>query len=122
MDTTEASCHCGKVKITVPSTTKTITSCNCSACAKYAALCAYFSPTDVNVSVLSDSLSSYCWGDKTIKFHHCKNCGCVIHYTPTALGNENRMAVNFRLVNTDIVKKLDIRYFDGADTWQEIKR
>lgn len=122
MDAIEASCHCGKIKITIPNTTETITSCNCSACAKYAALWAYFTPKDVNISVQSDSLSSYCWGDKTIKFHHCKSCGCVTHYTPTALGNKNRMAVNFRLVNTDIIKKLNIRYFDGADTWQEIKQ
>lgn len=62
MDTVEANCHCGEIRITVPDTSKDITSCNCSACAKYAALWAYFTPKDVNISAQPNSLSSYCWG------------------------------------------------------------
>ena len=118
----EASCHCGNIKITVPATTETVTSCNCSVCSRYATLWAYFSPNDVKVTAVQDSIGSYCWGDKTIEFHHCKNCGCITHYTSTELGNENKMAVNFRLVESKIVSRLKTRYFDGADTWEEIKQ
>lgn len=117
----EASCHCGNIKISVPETTETVTSCNCSACSKYASLWAYFSPKDVIVSTAKNAITSYCWGDKTIEFHHCNNCGCLTHYTPTEFGNKDKMAVNFRLVNANIVSYLKTRYFDGADTWTEIK-
>ncbi len=116
----EASCHCGNIKITVPATIVTVTSCNCSVCRKYAALWAYFSPLDVKINALKGVIKSYCWGDKTIEFHHCNNCGCITHYTPTELGDKNKMAVNFRLVSADIVSALKIRYFDGENTWKEI--
>ena len=117
----EASCHCGNIKIAVPEITDTVTSCNCSACSKYASLWAYFSPKDVKFTTRDNSIASYSWGDKTIEFHHCNNCGCLTHYTPTELGNKDKMAVNFRLVNANILNALKIRYFDGADTWKEIK-
>ncbi|MBL4908507.1 MAG: aldehyde-activating protein [Alteromonadaceae bacterium] len=116
----EASCHCGSIKIKLPATTKIVTRCNCSACSKYAALWAYFQPKEVKVSAAKDVVVSYCWGDKTIEFHHCNRCGCLTHYTATKLGNKNKMAINFRMVNSDILNSLDTRYFDGADTWTEI--
>ncbi|MFB1000330.1 MAG: aldehyde-activating protein [Colwellia sp.] len=118
----KAMCHCGNIKITIPETTETVTSCNCSVCSKYASLWAYFSPKDVKIAATTDAVSSYSWGDRTIKFHHCNNCGCLTHYTPTELGNKHKMAVNFRLVNTSILSSLKIRYFDGADTWEELEQ
>ncbi len=111
----EASCHCDNIKITIPDTTETITSCNCSLCRKYASLWAYFSPKDVEVTTTKNAIASYCWGDKTIDFHHCKNCGCLTHYTPKEQGNINKMAVNFRLVDPNIINALQIKYFDGAN-------
>lgn len=118
----KANCHCGNVKITVPATTETVTSCNCSACSKYASLWAYFSPKEVQMVAEKDAVSSYCWGDKTIEFHHCNNCGCLTHYTPRERDNKDKMAVNFRLVDAHIVSSLKVRYFDGADTFAEIKQ
>lgn len=117
----EASCHCGNVKITLPNTTDTVISCNCSSCRRFGALWTYFEPADVRVDCVQDALGSYCWGDKTIEFHHCKSCGCVTHYTPTAAGNPDRMAVNFRMVPLETMKAVNVRYFDGADTWTFIE-
>ncbi len=117
----ELSCHCGKIKISVPATTKTITSCNCSVCRRYASLWAYFTPENVTITAADENIGSYSWGDKMIDFHHCKNCACITHYTPTYLSVQVKMAVNFRLAEQKIVENLDIRYFDGADTWEEIK-
>ncbi|WDE12985.1 GFA family protein [Thalassomonas haliotis] len=118
----EASCHCGKVKINLPNSTETVTSCNCSVCGRFGALWAHFEPKQVSVSCHKDNLGAYCWGDKTIEFHHCKSCGCVTHYTPTKNANKERMAVNFRLAPTDILNSVKVRYFDGADTWQFIDK
>lgn len=117
LDMIEASCHCGKVKIRIPNSTETVTSCNCSICTRYGALWAYFEPKSVTVSCNKDALGTYSWADKTIEFKHCKNCGCVTHYTPTKCGNKDKMAVNFRLVPAKILNSAKIRYFDAADTW-----
>jgi hypothetical protein len=115
-----ATCHCESIQINLPNDTKTITSCNCSICAKYATLWAYYSPDDVDILVKSDAINSYSWGDKGIDFHHCKYCGCITHYTSTDKAKHKRVAVNFRLVDPHIVKNLAVRYFDGADTFKEI--
>ncbi len=115
-----ASCHCGNVKIDFPDIIKTVTSCNCSTCSKYAALWAYFSPKNIEITTKQNAISSYCWGDETIEFHHCNGCGCLTHYTPTEHGNKDRMAVNFRLLPPSALDNFKIRYFDGADTWTEI--
>ena len=117
----EAICHCGNIKIVVPEITTVVTSCNCSSCSKYASLWAYFSPADIKIIATANAISSYSWGKKTIAFHHCNNCGCLTHYTQTERSNRDKMAVNFRLVNTRIVNELKVRYVDGAaDTWAEV--
>ncbi|WP_339612289.1 hypothetical protein [uncultured Pseudoalteromonas sp.] len=53
----EASCHCGNIKIAVPEITDTVTSCNCSACSKYASLWANFSPKDVKFTTIDNSIA-----------------------------------------------------------------
>jgi len=118
----EASCHCGNVKITIPDSTDVVTQCNCSACSRFGALWAYFNPQDVSVLCHVEHLGAYCWGDKTITFHHCKTCACVTHYMPTDRGNKQKMAVNFRLVSPAIVDSTSVRYFDDADTWKFIEK
>jgi len=116
-----ASCHCGNITISVPDTIETVTSCNCSICSKYAALWAYFTAEQVKVNAPVDTIGNYCWGDKTVNFHHCKQCGCVTHYTSVEQGHNVRVAVNFRLLDAKALSAFKIRYFDGADSWQEIK-
>ncbi|MFT5757354.1 MAG: hypothetical protein ACI9LM_002083 [Alteromonadaceae bacterium] len=116
----QASCHCGQIKFSLPELPKTVTSCNCSACSRFSALWAYFSPERIHFIAGKDKSKTYCWGDKTIAFHHCNNCGCITHYLPTASGNQNKMAVNFRLVDVKLLGSVKIKYFDGADSWQFI--
>lgn len=118
----EASCHCGNVTIFAPNTIDIVTQCNCSACSRYAALWAYFRPKEVKVSVGEKGVARYCWGDKTIAFNHCKHCGCLTHYTPTALGNVDKMAINARMIDPTLVNDYKIRYFDGADSWLEVEK
>ncbi len=117
----ELNCHCGDIRISVPATSKTITSCNCSICRRYASLWAYFTPEDVNITAKDGSIGSYSWGDKMIDFHHCNNCDCVTHYRTTDRAAQNKMAVYFRLLEAKVVASFEIRYFDGADTWAYIK-
>lgn len=118
----EAKCHCGNITIKLHRNVDLVTSCNCSICHRYGAIWAYFSPTEVTVNCHKLASNSYSHGDKLIDFHHCPNCGCTTHYTPTEIGNLNRMAVNLRMFDKSVLDEVNIRYFDGADTWTFIDR
>ncbi|MEH6442735.1 MAG: aldehyde-activating protein [Oceanospirillaceae bacterium] len=118
----ETSCHCGNVQIKTAVKIETVNSCNCSACLRFGTLWAHLDPKVVTITYDDNDLGSYCWGDKTITFHHCKNCACITHYTPTDIGNKDRMAINFRLAPKDMLDAVTVRYFDGADTWEYIEQ
>lgn len=109
----EASCHCGAVRVQVPTAPETVTSCNCSICRRTGAIMAYYSPAKVVVNGATDT---YQWGDKAATFHRCKICGCATHWSPTDPALD-RMGVNARLMPPEILAAASIRRFDGADTW-----
>jgi len=110
-------CHCGNVTLTIPRLTETTTSCNCSICHRYGALWGYLTCNEVQVDVGQFGLGSYEHGDKCISFKHCNQCGCVTHYTATEAWDSDRLAVNYRMFDPREVANIDVRYFDGADSW-----
>jgi len=114
----KGSCHCGNTVIVLQRKIELVTSCNCSICHRYGAIWAYFSPESIDIQSRETPTQTYVHGDKLIDFHQCSICGCTTHYTPTAKGKRNRMAVNLRMFERSILDKVNIRYFDGADTWQ----
>ena len=110
----EGSCHCGAVRIAIPSAPTELTSCNCSICRRTAALWCYFAPAQVRVT---GATATYCWGDKDLELHRCQTCGCVTHWSPVDPKRE-RMGVNARMMDPAIVAAARVRRFDGADTWK----
>jgi hypothetical protein len=110
----EASCHCGAVKLGVPSAPTQLTSCNCSICRRLGTLWCYYTPPEVRIT---GATATYQWGDKTLDLHRCTTCGCVTHWSPVdpAL---NRMGVNARLLDPVVITDVRVRRFDGADTWE----
>ena len=116
--TIKANCHCGAVKLEVPNLPEKFLECNCSTCGRYGAKWAYYPPEDVKVITEPDGTQAYIWGDKDLAFHHCKNCGCMTHYTTTEKYDKPKVALNGRML-TDR-KQLDSipsRHFDGRETW-----
>ena len=109
----EASCHCGAVRLSVPTAPETVTSCNCSICRRLGWICAYYSPREVAVQGETDT---YVHGDRTLALHRCKVCGCTTHWSPLDPALD-RMGVNARLMPPAILAAARIRKFDGADTW-----
>ncbi|MDE1463784.1 GFA family protein [Spartinivicinus poritis] len=116
----KASCHCGNVNITVSNLPSAVTSCNCSICNRLGSLWAYYKPEEVNICINSEPTKTYLWGDKFIELHHCGICGCTTHYTSTEKCEEQRIAVNGRMLNLDTIQSIPIRKFDGADSWRFI--
>lgn len=112
----EASCHCGAVKIEIPTAPTELTSCNCSICRRLGSLWTYHPPAQVRVTGKTDT---YRWGDKTLDLHRCTICGCPTHWTPLD-PTYNRMGVNARLLDPSVIAPLRIKRIDGADTWKEL--
>ena len=115
----ESSCHCGKLKLEINAEAPSaLTSCNCSTCSRYGGLLAYFNPSKVNVIATSDAIDEYSWGDKSLAFVRCSNCGCFSHWRSLDPGQIERMGVNARLFTNIKFDKIRIRRFDGANSWK----
>lgn len=64
---------------------------------------------------------TYMWGEKSIAFHHCAECGCITHYTEVDPADpHDRMAVNAKLMPSEVLVTVRVRHFDGAVTWKYI--
>jgi len=113
-----ASCHCGAVKIEVSEKPESLTQCTCSICRRYGALWAYFTSETTRVISAPGSVKGYRWNDKFIEFCHCKTCGCMTHYRATKKYKNNRVAVNARMMEPSDIEGIEVRTFDGADTWE----
>lgn len=112
-----ASCHCGQVTLEIDTAPTEVTDCTCSICRRYGVLWAYYSPAQVQIKVKGGKTATYMWGDRTIAFHRCGQCGCVSHWWPVHPDrNQNRMGVNARLMPLDVLAKARVRHLDGAVT------
>ena len=87
-----------------------VTCCNCSICRRSGVLWAYFQPSQVAVSGPTDS---YVWGDRTLALHRCRTCGLISHWSAFDPAYD-RMGVNARLFDPDILAAASIRHVDGA--------
>ncbi|ESP90810.1 MULTISPECIES: GFA family protein [Pseudoalteromonas] len=116
------SCHCGNIAITLKKAVDLVTSCNCSLCHRYGAIWGYFELSEVELTVTNSQVKSYQHGDQYLAFHHCSDCGCVTHYTPTEKYNTTRMAVNLRMFDKALLNEVSVRYFDGADSWDFVEQ
>jgi hypothetical protein len=112
------SCHCGAVTIELPSMPETATSCNCSLCRRVAGLWAYYAFGTVRITGHPDNTQDYVQGDRTLRTFRCATCGCVTHWEPLAPEPGARHGVNLRNFDPKILESVQVRRFDGADTWK----
>ena len=110
----EASCHCGAVRLRIDVAPTEVTDCNCSICRRYGTLWAYYEPRQVHVT--GGGTETYIWNDRTLEFHRCAACGCVTHWAPVDKTRQ-RMGVNVRMMEPQVLAKARVRRLDGADTW-----
>jgi hypothetical protein len=114
----KSSCHCGAIKLEIEDKVPShLISCNCSFCRRSGALMAYFSPSKIKILSSHGSTNEYIWGDKTIAQVRCSHCGCLSHWRSLE-SNIDRMGINARLFENVEIDKIQIRHFDGADTWK----
>jgi hypothetical protein len=53
------------------------------------------------------------WNDRWIEFHACTVCHCTTHWAP-ADKSVDRMGVNARLMEPEVLAACRVRKFDGA--------
>src|SRR6266571_500695 len=80
----QGSCHCGAVRLTLPSAPEKATKCNCSICRRLGALWSYYEFGTVRIEGHPENTAEYIWGDKTLRTVRCKTCGCATHWEPLA--------------------------------------
>jgi hypothetical protein len=111
------SCHCGAVRITLPSRPDKATDCNCSICRRVAGLWAFYEFGTVDIEGHPANTDAYIWGDRTLRTVRCKTCGGVTHWEPLDPKPGDRHGVNLRNFSPEIQGSVQIRRFDGANTW-----
>jgi hypothetical protein len=109
------SCHCGAIRLQLDAAPETVTDCDCSICRRYGVLWAYYAPAQVHILAAPRSTDIYMWSDRSIEFHRCRVCGCVTHWAPVDPKGD-RMGVNARLLDLEVLAAARIRKLDGAVT------
>lgn len=109
----DGSCHCGEATWRLGSTPGSATACNCSICRRYGALWAY-GFFDEEIEVFGRT-QVYIWHRKSIEFHFCRRCACIVFWRAAELGPDERRfgAVNLRLSNDPtLVQGIQIVHHD----------
>jgi hypothetical protein len=111
------SCHCGAVRLTLPSTPTVATCCNCSICRRVRGLWVYFEFGTVQIEAHPDNTVEYIWGDRSLRTLRCRDCGCVTHWEPLEITPGVKHGVNLANFSPELIASVTVRRFDGADTW-----
>ena len=114
-------CHCGDIRIELPSVPESATSCNCSICRRLGAVWAYYEFGTVRITGHPERTQDYIQGDKTLRTVRCARCGCITHWEPLAPEPRAQHGVNLRNFDPGFLESLNVRRFDGADTWEFIE-
>ena len=88
----QGSCHCGAVRLTLPSMPEKATRCNCSLCRRVGGLWVYYEFGTVRIEGHPENTMEYVWGDKTLRNVRCKTCGCATHWSRSLRSRAGSMA------------------------------
>lgn len=113
----EGACHCGAVRLTLPSTPEVATRCNCSRCRRIGGPWVYYPFGSVTIQGHPESTTGYLSGDRTLTSFHCRTCGSVTHWEPIDPVAGTRHGVNLGNFDPTLIASVRVRRFDGADTW-----
>lgn len=114
----QGACHCGAVCLTLPSAPETATQCNCSLCRRTGGILSYYPFGSVTIEGHPENTESYVWGDRTLRNVRCKTCGIFTHWEPLEATAGARHGVNLRNFEPALLAAVQIKRFDGADTWK----
>jgi hypothetical protein len=112
-----ATCHCGAVKVTIPSKPDFVNDCDCTLCGTRGALWAYFALPDI---IVTGETHIYRRADRdqpVVQVHFCGRCGCTTHWSPELHIPQDTGGANMRLFGADAMTGVEVRFPDGR-AWQ----
>jgi hypothetical protein len=108
----QGACHCGAVRLTLPSRPQKATRCRC-----VGAVWAYYEFGTVTIHGHPEDTVGYVQGDRTLRTVRCRACGIATHWEPLVPNADNRHGVNLNNFDPALLAQVRVRRFDGADTW-----
>jgi hypothetical protein len=114
----EASCHCRAVRLEVSRAPRVLLDCNCSICRRYGGLWAYYKAGSVRLRYRRRDVEIYAWGDRTIRYIRCRQCGCTLLHERAKGTADSPIGINARNFDPAVIAKARVRRFDGAKTWK----
>ncbi len=108
-----ASCHCGAVRIDVSRAPRSLTECTCSICRRLGARWAYYTRPALRFHHAKGALAGYTYKTHTFRYCHCRRCGCVTHYERVGTADDNRVALNARMIDPpEAIAAVKVRVLD----------
>ena len=108
-----ASCHCGRVRITLPRKPDEVTQCNCSLCTKTGFQGVYFSSEELRIEGETDSYVRADCNPAYLATQRCRNCGIITHWVPLTDPPHERMGVNARRLEPGVLDDVPVKHVDG---------
>lgn len=108
-------CACGALAWRAPEP-DWLTQCTCSFCRRAAPLWGEV-PVENTELIIQTPPLRYLRGEASLAFNFCRSCGNLAWWRSLE-PNPDRMKLNFRLADPDLIASLRVRTFDGADTWR----
>ena len=105
-------CHCGRVRITIPRKPVEITQCNCSLCSKTGFQGIYFPSEVLRIEGETDDYVRADSNPACIAQQRCRHCGILTHWTPLSDPPHERVGVNARLFE-GALDDLPVKQIDG---------
>jgi hypothetical protein len=84
-------------------------------------LWAYYEVGSVLIEGHPENTAEYIWGDRTLRTVRCKTCGVATHWEPLVPKSGQKHGVNLRNFDPKLLQSVQVRKFDGADTWTFIE-
>jgi hypothetical protein len=106
-------CHCGQARIRLPRKPAEVTHCNCTLCSKSGFQGVYFPSEELQIEGDFDSYVRADSNPAYISQHRCRNCGIITHWTPLTDPPHERMGVNARLFEADVLEGASVKQVDG---------
>jgi hypothetical protein len=112
----EGGCHCGAVRYRVTIRRAAVSECNCSMCRKKAAIHSIVPDADFELLSGDDVLTKYTFNTHVAQHLFCSRCG--IHSFGRPRSQPDKISVNLRSLDDDVLERFEISLFDG-DHWEQ---
>ncbi len=109
-------CHCGAVRFEVEVTEYQAIICNCSICEKKGFIHLIVPEKKFTLIKGLEDLNTYQFNTKIAKHLFCSHCGIHSFYRPRS--HPDSFDVNVRCLDSNVLSKFTIKYFDGRH-WEE---